>query len=143
MNLTTIIITLLVIGGFVTGISSFYGAMAANYGLTTSKDFSTLNASSSYFNQTQSMTDNMYGTVAESQNKSSGSGILSIAPLNLLYGAYDAFMLILQTPGYFIAIVRDLGTIAGIPAWVMTLATAIVLVIILGAIIGFITGRLT
>jgi hypothetical protein len=141
MNLTTLVITLLVIAGFVTGISGFYGAMTTEYGMTTSKDFSTLNASSDYFNRTQSMTNNMYGIVAASQNKSSGSGILSIAPLNLLYGAYDAFMLVLQTPGYFIAIISDIGSIAGIPAWVMTLATAIVLVIILGAIISFITGR--
>lgn len=140
MKLAPILITLLVIGGFVTGMTTFYGALITHYS-------SDLNISSSMTmnttNQTYEQVNSMMSKIT-AQNKTVESGsITADAPVNLLFATYDAIMLVLKTPTYFISIFSDLMSIGGIPYWVQTMIYGIITVIILFAIFEFISGRAT
>jgi hypothetical protein len=137
MRLANILITVLLIGGFSMGFAGFFGSIASPSCLT-SHNFTSMN----YINQVANTTQSMYGIVNESQTQSFSSGnILSIAPVNLLFGAYNAGMLILQTPIFFYSMIYDLTSILGFPAWVAIMLYGIILIIVVFSIISFITGR--
>jgi len=142
MKIITILITLLLVMGFVTGFMGFFGGLAIQYGTTIPEDFSAMNMTSTMAGNLNSDIDSIQSKVDESQNKSSDSifGGAS-APLGLVSGAFDAGMMVLNAPGYFVAIINDLSTAAGLPNWVGTMLIGIVSIIIIGAIIQFITSR--
>lgn len=141
MKLAPILITLLLIGGFITGINSFYGAMMTKYSMADGSPTSTTTLNIT--NQTYENVESMMGEVG-SQNRTVDIGVSILeGPANLIFGAYNAIMLMLKTPSFFLAIFSDLIGIPGIPWWVQTMVYGIVSVIILFAIIEFLTGRAT
>jgi len=141
MKLATILITLLLIGGFVTGFAGFYGALATQYGMS-SKNFTTMV-------QSEEIAERINTTMQTMETAEQEKGIVSqviavvSAPLNLLYGAFNSGMLVLQTPTYFGNILNDLMGLTNIPFWVQTMVYGIITVIVLFAIITFLTGRET
>ena len=147
MRLATILITLLLIGGFTTGVVGFYGALLATYGIADNSPISsyTLNTT----NQTYEMISNQSTMMSSAQrNVSAGTSTSSEAPWNLIIGSYQAVMLILQTPTYLISISSDLMGAGnayglGMPMWVSTMIGGIIFIIVLFALISFITGRET
>lgn len=139
MKLATIIITLLLIGGFVTGMSTFYGALSTSYGMN-STNFSTMVRSEEISTNIETQMQTMK---AAEQNQTIVTQVLTAlsAPLNLAYGAFNAGMIVLQAPIYFDTMITDLMIATGAPIWVKTMAYGIISVIVLFAIIGFLTGR--
>jgi len=141
MKLAEILITLLLIGGFVTGFAGFYGGLASQYSKS-STNFTTMV-------QSEQIAERINSTMQTMEQAEQEKGIISqvvavvSAPLNLLYGAFNAGMLVLQTPTYFGNIINDLMVVSGIPFWVQTMVYGIITVIVLFAIIQFLTGRET
>lgn len=141
MKLATILITLLLIGGFVTGFGGFLGALAGEYG-TSTEGFEALNTSAGWYQELQNDTSSMYGTMNESQSQGFDTSSLDAwSPTNLVFGAYNAAMLVIQAPAYFMQIIYDLGSAVGVPGWFITMLYAIVSVTVIFALIGFLTGR--
>lgn len=145
MRLSQILIVLLLVGGFTTGIAGFYGGLATQYGKT-STNFSTMSQSEAIASDINA---SMQIMKAAEQNRTIVSQIVAVvsAPLNLLFGAYNAGMIIMRTPAYFSSILSDIivaipGT-GGVGGWVWIMVYGILSVIVLAAIIQFITGRET
>jgi hypothetical protein len=140
MKLTTIIVTLLLIGGFTMGIGGFYGALIAGYGTSDNNPLSsaTMNMTNRTFEKIQGMT----GSLDQNQSTTGGT-ITSDAPTNLITNAFIVGSLILQTPELFSSLISDLTGISGVPTWVGTMVWGIISVIIIFAFIEFITGRQT
>lgn len=138
MKIGTILITLLLIGGFVSGFAGFYGALASQYGMT-SHNFTSMSRAEQIANDTSSM----MGIVNSSQSDTSAGNYITLAPTNLLFGAYHAAMLVFNTPMYFISIFSDLMSVIGLPNWVSPMIIGIIGIIVLFALIEFITGRPT
>jgi len=141
MKLSAILITLLLIGGFVTGFASFYGGLSSQYSKS-SKNFTTMVQSEEIYER---INTSMQTMKQAEQNNTIVTQIVAVvsAPLNLLYGAFNAGMLVLQTPTYFGNILTDLMTLTNIPSWIQTMVYGIITVIVLFAIIEFVTGRTT
>ena len=141
MKLSTILITLLLVAGFATGFAGFYGAMFTEYNQNASiVSSSTLNVTGQIYEKTESM----YEEIEQSSNQTVNSGASVITgPMNLIYGAYNAGMLVLKTPTLFNAIISDVLTSAKVPLWAQTMIYAIISIIVLFAIIEFLTGRAT
>jgi hypothetical protein len=141
MKLATILITLLLIGGFVTGFAGFYGALATQYSKS-SHNFTTIVQSEEI---AERVNTSMQTMKEAEQNKTIVSEIVAVvsAPLNLLYGAFNVGMLILQTPIYFYNIVNDLMVATDAPFWLQTMLFGIIGVIVLFAVVEFLTGRQT
>ena len=140
MKLSTILITLLLIGGFVSGYSGFYGALMAQYG-NTSTNFSSLDQSANVTSKISSGMGIMGAAQGDTIESTSYTGAL--APLNLVFAAYNAGMLVLSTPNMFYNIIADLWGVMDMPLWVKTMLYGIIGVIVLFSIVEFITGRPT
>jgi hypothetical protein len=77
---------------------------------------------------------------AENEPSTTGT-IVTFAPLNLIFNAYNAGMLVLKTPSIFQNIITTLADAWTIPGWVTVMLFAIIGLIVLGTVIYFITGR--
>lgn len=147
MKIGTLILTLLLVGGFVTGFAGFFGAMAVRYGVADSpgyQDFDSLNMSSQYYIDVQNDIQSQYDTMNSAQNQSIDTTTTDAwGPGNLINGAYNAGWLVIKTPMYFIALIYDVGKAAMIPDWAMTMLIATVMCIVIFAVISFLTGRET
>ena len=141
MKLTMIVITLLLVMGFVSGYMGFFGALAGQYGTNIPENFASMNMSSSMASNIQTDIANQQDKIDTAQNESSNVLGGATAPVNLISGAFSAGMMLLNAPNYFIAIVSDLTNAAGMPNWVGTMLIGIISISILGAIIYFITQR--
>jgi hypothetical protein len=141
MKIATILITLLLIGGFISGIGGFYTGLMASYpGADNSTPLSS--ATMNMTNRTQEAFSDMTGTLNQNKSASSGS-VTSDAPTNLITNAFVAGNMILKTPALFSALITDITGIAGVPTWVSVMIWGIISVIIVFAVIEFITGRQT
>lgn len=145
MKIGTLVLTLLLVGGFVTGFAGFFGSMAAKYNVADSPgfhDFGSLNASSQYYNDVQGTLNTQYDTMGNAQNNSIDITATDAgAAGNLFNGAYNAAWLVIKTPTYFIALIYDIGKAAMIPDWAMTMLIAAILCVVIFALIQFLTGR--
>ena len=119
----------------------FFGALAGQYNTTIPNDFSSMNMTSAMATNVRTDISNQQNRIDSSQNTSSEILGGATAPTNLITGAFSAGMLVLNAPGYFIAIINDLSNAAGMPDWVGTMLIGIVSIVILGSIIYFITQR--
>jgi len=128
-----------VIAIFSTGFIGFYSAMLNANGLT-AQGFSYANNTSATVNSL----NNIYNTIETSQNQSTGlaSGIVSFAPINLLFAAFNAVMTALQTPVFFYNLITDMtAQITGFPLWVSGMFVSIIMIIVISAVIYLIIGR--
>lgn len=138
---TNIIITMILFGMVITGITVFWGDMNNNYGLPLNDNFSkTLNV----INQTTSIVNNM-NSMSQGQNSSS----LSTTEVTWydsmqqqIYGFTSALKLMWNIPALIKSVIDDLSLIFGLPAWFTIGILAILIIIVLAAIYLALTGRL-
>lgn len=139
MRISEMLITVFVIAMFSTGFVAFYAAMLNANGIA-AQNFSYVNNTSA----TVSSLNNIYNRINTSQSQSSGlsGGIVAFAPINLLFGAFDAIMMAFQVPIFFYSLITDLtAQITGFPLWIAGMLTNIIMVIFISALIYLIIGR--
>ena len=138
MKISSLLIIIFLISGFVTGFIGFYGALMAANGLTPA-DFST----STNTSETLTSIETMYNITEASQNTTAVSGTAtSDAPYNLLTGAFNAVMQTLNLPIFFFGLVTDLTTkVTGMPVWFAGIVNGIILVMIIAGLVKFFSGR--
>ena len=139
MRISALILIVLTFSMFSAGLIGYYSSLLNANGLTP-KDFNGLNNTSS----TISNLYIMYNIVNASQSNSGSSDgtMIGFAPWNLIVGAYNAGMMGIQLPVFFYNMARTMtSSVTGMPAYVFDILSAIILVIVIGAIIYFITGK--
>lgn len=139
MKLETIMLSLILIGGFTLGLAGWYGALLAQYGVADNSPLSsqTLNIT----NQTYTKISESYDTMQSSSNNNTvsvGTNTQVSGPVNLVFGAYAAALLVLDTPKFFQSIITDLLSVAGFPSWVWLVVMGSIFIIILFSVIRFI-----
>jgi len=139
MKLTQLLIILLLMAAFASGMIGFYE------GLMRTPEYNKNVTDLQSFNQTQRIYNKtwaVYDVINVTSRDAPPSPIDLIGvPLYLITGAYNAGMLFLEMPNLFAAMVSDIVSIVGFPEWFGLILNALLFVIILGGIIYFITGR--
>ena len=140
MKIAPLVISILLIGGFMLGLTGWYGSLMLNYSMPDSSPFGT-DSQNAVSNTSQKIAD-MMGKM--DQNKSvSGGNLQTDAPTNMINNVFDAGWLVLSLPNLFSSLITDMTSVWGVPTWVPGLITAIIGAIILFAIIAFVSGRET
>lgn len=137
MKLSQMLIILLLVAGFASGLIGFYQGMMTSYGKDT-ESFASFNQTQRIYNKTYEIFDIMNTT---SRNAPPSPIDLIGVPLYLITGAYNAGMLFLEIPNLFMAMVSDAVGLAGFPEWSMLIVMGIIMIMVIAGIIYFITGR--
>jgi len=137
MKLTQMLIILLLVAGFASGMIGFYQGMMTSYGKS-AEDFSTFNQTTRIYNKTYEIFD-----VINTSSRDAPPTPIDIigVPLYLVTGAYNAGMLLLEMPNLFMAMISDGISLAGFPEWAGMIIIGIIMVMIISGIIYFITSR--
>ena len=138
MRLSEMLIIVFLIAIFATGFVGFYGAVMTSENLEYS-NFSYANNTSS----TLTTIEKMYNRTESAQGESgAGNGLISLAPINLLLGAYDAIMMTFQLPNLFTSMIADMTSqVFGFPTYVGYYLSAIIMIIFISALIYLIIGK--
>ncbi len=137
MKLSQMLIILLLVAGFASGMIGFYQGMMTSYGKDT-KNLQTFNQTQIIFDKTEEI----YGVINTTSRDAPPSPIDLIGvPLYLITGAYNAGMLLLEMPNLFMAMISDGVSLAGFPEWAGLITIGIIMVMVISGIIYFITNR--
>jgi hypothetical protein len=137
MKLSEMLIILLLVAGFASGMIGFYQGMMTSYGKTT-ENLQTFNQTARIYNKTYEIFDIMNTTSRDAPP--SPIDLIGV-PLYLITGAYNAGMLFLEMPNLFMAMISDAVSLAHLPEWSMMIVMGILMVMVIAGIIYFITGR--
>lgn len=121
-QIVPLIIGLLVVSGVVIGISTFTGDVYDRYGVS-STDLS-------YLNKTKDISENVE-LVQDSIEEPQLTGTFLDLPLTFISGAFAALKLLFALPGIFSTFINDAGIVLGLPAWALSMSSAIIFVIVI------------
>lgn len=134
-KISTLLITVIITGMFVTGIIAFAGAMVS---LPASATFNNSNSTSNAIKTLESM----YNITESSQNVSRQGGDYDSDVLsNFIAGAWNSAIQVMAVPAFFGGLIADLTGMAGMPDWFATGLYTIMSVTVLFAVYYFWTGR--
>lgn len=130
INITQLLITLVLVGIIVVGISSFYGSVGQQYGKS-STDLESMSAIS--------QVNNMSAALQASTNNINPAGSLFNIPFMIAAGVYQSLAIMFQIPGIFAAMITNFSLMTGLPlGWVeggiISLLTVIIVMEIISAI---------
>lgn len=137
MRISTLLITIFLISGFVSGFIGFYGSMISANSLTP-YDFTRSSNTTE-----QSLTLEMIYNISEaSQNTTAVSGSATTeGPMNIITGGYNIIMQVLNMPVFFGSLITDMTSkVFGIPLWFQTILYAIISIVIIAAIVNALIG---
>jgi hypothetical protein len=128
------IISLLVISAVAIGLSSYFVSLMNSY-----PGIGFDNSSLSSFNQLNS-TMSMLNTVESNTTKSMDQGLLSDIAF-IIGSGINIMKFFLVIPALYSAMITSITTIIGLPSWVGLLASGIIIVYIIFAILSVIVNR--
>ena len=137
MKISSLLIVIFLISGFVSGFTLFYGALMNANDLSI-YDFNT----SANTSQTMSTIESIYNITEASQNTTAVSTSTGFTgPENIITGGYNVIMQVVNLPIFFGGLITDLTSkIFGLPIWATTMFYGIITILIIAAIMTAILG---
>jgi len=133
---TTIILSFIVFGMVITGITLFLGNFTQGYNVTANTSFSeTLNK----VNETMDIANQMTAQVQNEESVSTQEENFLSLSYGFIWNAGQAIKLVFNSSGIIKAMINDLSSYIGLPTWFVSGILAILSIIVFAAIVTAIT----
>jgi len=147
MKLTQIVIIILVVAAFTSGIGVFWNVMIEtaatdlSYTNRNSTDFSVFNATANITDRIDQSLDKIQDSQTE-ERPTTGLEFIGGISSFLSNAAETAYMVFLSAPNILVGLVTDMGVKTGlVPSWFGWFINAIIGIIVLGAVFYLVWGR--